>query len=430
MLDLHPSPALPAEPQDTSAEERRSFLPASTALRRLLPWTLVVLLAAGAWFWWRQSSSTTAAAPAFRTARVQRGPIVQTVTATGPLSAVATVEVGSQVSGNIARLHVDFNDRVAAGQLIAEIEPSTYEARLVEAEGDLLTARAALELRQLNATRTADLLGRKLVPQSEFDQARSELHQQQAVVQVKEAAVRRARVDLERTKIRSPIDGVVISRTIDVGQTVQASFAAPTLFKLAHDLREMQITANVSEADIGAVTAGQAVAFTVDAFPGETFAGTVREVRNDTTITNNVVTYPTIITVENPDLKLRPGMTANVTITLARRDDTLRVPNAALRYRPPENAPVLAAAAARSAPRGHTVYILRGSVDSAGHGSGRLEPVSVQTGLSDSAFTEIVSGLEEGVIVATGTSLVPAASASSGVTNPFVPKMPPRGNKR
>jgi HlyD family secretion protein len=236
---------------------------------------------------------------------------------------------------------------------------------------------------------------------------------------------------VERTKIRSPIDGVVINRAVDAGQTVQASFAAPTLFKLARDLREMQITANISEADIGGVAPGQAVAFSVDAFPGETFAGKVREVRNNTTITNNIVTYPTIITVENPDLKLRPRMTANVTITLAHRSDVLRVPNAALRYRPPENATLLAAAHAGAA-HGRTLYIVRGDVDAAGRATGGLEPASVHTGLSDSAYTEIVSGIDEGAVVATGTSLLPAsAGTSSPVTNPFVPRMPgPRGTKR
>jgi HlyD family secretion protein len=319
---------------------------------------------------------------------------------------------------------------VKAGQLIAEIEPSTYEARLVQAEGDLLSAQSLLELKQLNAKRTQDLFSRQLVAQSDLDEAMGELHQQQAVVQIKSAAVKSAKVDLERTKIRSPIDGVVINRAIDVGQTVQASFAAPTLFKLARDLREMQITANVSEADVGGIRKGQAVAFTVDAFPGPSFSGVVDEVRNNTTITNNVVTYPTMITVANPDLSLRPGMTANVTITLARRSDVLRVPNAALRFRPPENAVVLTSAPP-DAGRGRTLYLARGSIDATGRATGTLEPVIVRTGLSDSAFTEIVSGLEEGSIVATGTSLLPASGATtSGVTNPFVPKMPPRGTKR
>lgn len=425
------SPAQPATPLSGGPQSYAGASPAPRVgriLRRAVPWVMALLVTAGAWLWWRQSSGTAAAAPAFRIARIERGDIVQKVSTTGPLSAVSTVEVGSQVSGNIAKLYVTFNDRVTAGQLIAEIEPSTYEARLAQAEGDLLGAQAALEFKQVTAHRTQDLFDRRLVAQADLDQALSDLHQQQATVQIKTAAVKSARVDLERTKIHSPIDGVVINRAIDVGQTVQASFSAPTLFQLARDLREMQITANVSEGDIGGVEAGQSVAFTVDTFSGRTFAGTVLEVRNNTTITNNVVTYPTIIAVENPDLKLRPGMTANVVITLARRAGVLRVPNAALRYRPPENAVVLPADSAVTG-KARTLYVVSAAVDAAGRAAGPLSTVAVRTGLSDSAYTEILSGVGEGAVVATGTSLLaPASAAGTTVTNPFVPKMPsPRG---
>ncbi|MDP3207964.1 MAG: efflux RND transporter periplasmic adaptor subunit, partial [Rhodoglobus sp.] len=314
---------------------------------------------------------------------------------------MATVNVGSQVSGNIAKLHVDFNDRVTAGQLIAEIDPSTYEARLVQAEGDLLGARVMLDQKRLNVRRSETLLASQLIARSDHDQALTELHQQEAVVTIKEAMVKSARVDLERTKIRSPIDGVVIDRAIDVGQTVQASFAAPTLFVLAQDLRQMQITANVSEADIGGVAPDKPVTFTVDAFPGETFTGQVRQVRNNTTTTNNVVTYPTIVTVDNPDLKLRPGMTANVTIIVARRENVLRAPNAALRFRPPDTGGVTNTSR-------RTLYRIHGDIDPAGRATGELESVSVTTGLGDAAFTEIVSGVTAGEVVVTGIALTPA----------------------
>jgi len=248
--------------------------------KRVVPWGVLLLVVAGAWLWWRQSGVSAGSAVSFRTARVQRGDVTQTVSATGPLSAVSTVEVGSQVSGNIAKLHADFNDSVKEGQLLAEIEPSTFEARVVQAEADARNASVALELKRLSVRRTQELRAKLFVAQSDVDQAVAELNQQEAIVQIKDAAVNSARVDLERTRIRSPIDGVVIDRAIDVGQTVQASFAAPKLFKLAHDLREMQITANVSEADIGGVRPGQRVEFTVDAYPGQTFRGKVREVRN------------------------------------------------------------------------------------------------------------------------------------------------------
>lgn len=407
-----------------------SASPASrTAWKRNLAWGMVVLVAASAFFWWRGTMGAGGAPTVFRTARVQRGDITQTVSATGPLSAVSTVEVGSQVSGNIARLYVDFNDSVKAGQLIAEIDPSTYEARLVQAEGDLLSARVTLELKQLSERRSAVLLANRMIPPAEHDQAISDVHQQEAIIQIKEAAVKSARVDLERTKIRSPIDGVVIDRAIDVGQTVQASFAAPTLFKLAQDLRRMQITANVSEADIGGVAPGRPVSFTVDAFPGETFSGKVRQVRNNTTTTNNVVTYPTIITVDNPELKLRPGMTANVTITVAQRSGVLRVPNAALRFHPPDE--IVSGPPSRGQER--KLYAVHGNVDAAGRATGALDAMVVRTGLNDAAFTEILSGVEEGTMIATGISLIPAKDASnSGTpTNPFMPKMPAgRGTKR
>jgi len=397
-----------------------------TRLPRYLLWSALLLVVVGAWYWWRGRTAGGGTPVAYRTARLSSGNITQTVSATGPLSAIATVNVGSQVSGNIAKLHVDFNDRVTAGQLIAEIDPSTYEARLVQAEGDLLSARVALELKQLNAQRSENLHASNLISRSDYDQVLAELHQQEALVTIKEAVVKSARVDVERTKIRSPINGVVIDRAIDVGQTVQASFAAPTLFVLAQDLSQMQITANVSEADIGGVAPEKPVTFTVDAFPGENFSGRVRQVRNNTTTTNNVVTYPTIITVENPDLKLRPGMTANVTIVVARREQVLRAPNAALRFRPAD-------APATPTGRPRTLYRFLGDIDAHGRANGPIEVVAVQTGLADAAFTEIVSGAAEGDVVVTGFALTstqagtpPAAATPS---NPFMPKMPPGGKR-
>lgn len=327
-----PGVPLPELPESAGAAGWMGTL--RSRLPRYLMWATLLFVAMGAWYGWRGRSAGAGAPAAYRTARLATGNITQTVSATGPLSAISTVNVGSQVSGNIAKLHVDFNDRVTAGQLIAEIDPSTYEAQLVQAEGDLLSARVALELKRLNAQRSENLHASNLISRADHDQVLAELRQQEALVTIKEAVVKSARVDLERTKIRSPINGVVIDRAIDIGQTVQASFAAPTLFVLAQDLSQMQITANVSEADIGGVAAEKPVTFTVDAFPGENFSGRVRQVRNNTTTTNNVVTYPTIITVDNPDLKLRPGMTANVTIVVARRENVLRAPNAALRFRP------------------------------------------------------------------------------------------------
>lgn len=417
--------AIPAVDESHVGDDAR---PWPRGLKRLLPWLTLVLLAAVALIWWRRTARNGQAATSYRTAVVQRGDIVQTVSASGPLSAVSTVNVGSQVSGNISKLYVDFNDAVKVDQIIAEIEPSTYEAALAQAEGDLLSAEASLELKQLNAGRSSQLLANQLIPQADHDQTLADLHQQEATVKIKQAALKSATINLSHTKIHSPIDGVVIDRTIDIGQTVQANFAAPTLFILAQDLRQMQVTANVSEADIGGVVAGQPVSFTVDAFPGQTFVGKVREVRNNSTITNNVVTYSTIITVDNPELKLRPGMTANVIITTAHHADVLRVPNAALRFRPSD----VEATAGVGHPAGahRSLFVVRGAKRASGRMTGTLDEIQVQTGLGDSAYTEIVSGLDAGAVVATGISLLPAEDSSSATTNPFVPRMPRARNSR
>ncbi|MBM4156218.1 MAG: efflux RND transporter periplasmic adaptor subunit [Lentisphaerae bacterium] len=322
--------------------------------RAWIGWVLALGGLGGGWWWW-DSRRGDGGAPEYRTAVVARGDIVQTVTASGQLIPLVKVEVGSQVSGNIREIHADYNSTVTNGQLIAVLDPATYEARLIQAEGDLASVRAQLTLAQVNAKRAAELRKANLIAESEFDQTTAELEQRQAAVKVREANVASARVDVERTKIYSPIDGTVISRSVDVGQTVQASFSAPKLFLIARDLARMQIEAMVSEADVGGVAVGQEVSFTVEAFPTRTFEGRVSQVRNEAVTTQNVVTYATIIDVANDDLKLKPGMTANVTITIAKRTDVVRVPNAALRFRVPENAVVRSnavTAAAATAPTG------------------------------------------------------------------------------
>jgi len=313
-------------------------------IKRLAPWFIVIVAAAAALVWWQRSRATSSTALLYRTATVQRGDVTQTVTGSGSLSAITTVDVGAQVSGKIIKLYVDYNSTVKRDQLIAEIDPTSYQARLVQAEADLLSAQATLTLRQLNSKRSAELLEKRLLSQSDYDSVAAELLQQEASTKKADAVVNSARLDVEHCKITSPIDGVVLSRAVDVGQTVQSSMTAPTLYKLAQDLRQMQITANISEADIGGVASGQTVQFSVDAFSGRTFEGKVREVRNNSTTTNNVVSYPTIITVENSDLKLRPGMTANVTIFTSRRTGVLRIANSALRFKAPESAVVRAVA--------------------------------------------------------------------------------------
>ncbi len=296
---------------------------------------LVVASAAGYAAYFAQQGSKTPKYE-FRTAVVSRGDLIQSVTANGQILPLTNVTVGSQISGQIKEVAVDFNMRVTNGQLLAKIDPSTYERDLQQSQADLSNAQAALRLAQVNDQRAQALLAKKLIAPSDADQTAAALEQARAMVTMRQAAVERSRVDLDRTTIYSPVDGLVISRNVDVGQTVAASFNTPTLFQIVTDLSRMQIEAAVSEADVGGVEEGQRVTFLVDAFQGRTFEGKVRQVRYAPTTNQNVVTYTTVIDVRNDDLKLRPGMTANVSIITAEKDGVLRVPNAALRFRPPE----------------------------------------------------------------------------------------------
>ncbi len=300
---------------------------------------IAVLLALGGGYYY-QRGNTAELLPAYNTTTVTRGSVRQVVTATGQLDAVLSVDVGSQISGLIVKLHADFNTVVKKDQIIAEIDPATYKQKLRQAEADLASARASNRLQQLNTDRTRELFAKKLVTQQDLDQADALLAQSNAQLLTREASVENANVDLARCTIRSPIDGMVISKQTEEGKTVAASLNAPTLFTIANDLSKMQITAAVAEADIGSVLDNQKVTFTVDAFPSRSFSGQVTQVRNAPKTTQNVVSYDTIIAVDNKDLKLRPGMTANVSIIVASRDDTLRVPNSSLRVRLPESVKV------------------------------------------------------------------------------------------
>src|SRR5690349_23672409 len=375
----------------------------------------------------------------FQTATVTRGPITQAVTATGTLNPVVNVQVGSQVSGNIAKLFVDFNSQVKAGQVVAQIDPMLFQAAVTQAEGDLATAQAALELAKVNADRTQKLFAQKNSSQQDLDSAIASLHQAEGNVKIKQGALDKAKADLDHCAITSPVDGVVISRSVDVGQTVAASLQAPVIFQIANDLTKMQIDSNVAEADVGAVEVGQDVDFTVDAFPTRTFHGKVVQVRNAPITVQNVVTYATVIGVGKKDLTLKAGMTAHVSIIIAHKDNVLQLKNSALRFRPPDAAlpPRSAPGQAGSAPgssggrpggprpggspgggrpggaREHradrTVYVLS---------FGRPKPVQIKTGISDGIVTEVTEGLKEGDNVVTAELTSPSASSSQS-TNPF-----------
>jgi len=321
--------------------------------KRSKPWKWLVLLvllgggAFGGWRWYQQQSKE---APIdYKTAAATRGDLTQAVTANGQINAVKNVAVGSQVSGIITDIKVDFNARVTNGQVIAQIDPSTYQQNIMQSEAELTNAVAGWELAALNLRRARALSTNNLIPMAEYDSALVALHQAEAVVKMREAVLKKSQVDLERTTIYAPIDGVVISRVVDVGQTVAASFNAPVLFTIANDLRQMRIEAMVSEADVGGVEEGQQVSFTVDAFPARKFRGEVTQVRFAPVTNQNVVTYTCVVEVNNADLKLRPGMTANASIIIAERRNVLRIPSAALRFRPPEGAVVKGATNAPAA---------------------------------------------------------------------------------
>lgn len=297
-------------------------------------WILLLMLLGGAaGFWaWRQSKAK-AAPVTLKLETVKRGDIVQAVAANGALSPVKNVQVGSQVSGIIREIFVDFNSRVTNGQVIAKIDPSTYDQAITRAEAELANAKAALAYAELNYKRSKELHDSKLLATTEYDKAQADLLQAQAVVLTREAAVKSAQVDLDRTTIYAPIDGVVISRNVDVGQTVASSFNTPTLFQIANDLRNMRIEALVSEADVGGIEEGQNVTFRVDAFQERQFRGTVSQVRFAPITNQNVVSYTAVVDVNNADLKLRPGMTATASIVTGEKKDVLRIPNSVLRFR-------------------------------------------------------------------------------------------------
>jgi HlyD family secretion protein len=270
----------------------------------------------------------------YRTEKVDRGTVTMTVTATGTLSAVTTVQIGSQVSGVIARLYADFNSRVTKGQLLAELDPTPFQQQVEQRQADLAKSRIQAANARIGYDRQQRLVKAGLAPQADLDSARAAYEEANAQVQQSNAALNQSLTSLKYTKIISPIEGVVVDRQYDVGQTVAASFSAPTLFSIAQDMTKMQVQADVDQSDIGRIAVGQTARFTVDSYPDQEFRGRIAQIRLNATVSQNVVTYPVIIEVGNPDEKLRPKMTANVTIDVAMVQDVLRIPNAALRFKP------------------------------------------------------------------------------------------------
>jgi HlyD family secretion protein len=413
----------------------------------------ILVLAGTGYGFWRWGSSPKESP--YVTVQVQRGNVTQVVSSTGTLQAVVTVLVGSQISGTIDKLFADFNTKVKAGQVVAQLNQDKFKAAVDQARANLLASESNLAKTKVSVVdaqrtleRNRELRKRDLMPQSDLDAAQTAYDAALAQLEVNkaqsaqaQAALNQASVDLNNTVIRSPVDGIVISRNVDVGQTVAASLQAPTLFTIANDLAKMEVHTNVDEADVGNVTEGQEVTFTVDAFPARRFKGRVHQVRNAPNVVQNVVTYDAVVRIDNKELLLKPGMTANVQFLVNRREDVLTIPNMAMRFKPPDQkneardllrqeqsraAPTVGAKRTSRAPGGGgggqgggrrvTIYLLS---------AGKAAAVDVQLGITDGSKTEVRSGeLKENDAVIIGVSSGAGSQNQPAVVNPFQPAQP------
>ena len=380
---------------------------------------LVVASSLGIWI---MTGSQGRESLSLETAAVTRTDIHNSVTATGTVEPVTLVDVGTQVSGIIDKLYVDYNDHVKAGQLIAEMDKVTLESELEQAEAQLSSSKTEYEYRMKEYLRTEQLYKKELVSDAEYDEALYLYETAKNAYEQNKASIVGVRRNLGYATITSPIDGVVISRAVEEGQTVAAGFETPTLFTIANDLKDMQVVADVDEADIGYVAEGQRVEFTVDAYPDDVFTGNVKQVRLEATTESSVVTYEVVISASNPDLKLKPGLTANVTIYTLDRQDVCAVPSKALRFVPDTELLSKLGLSVSGVPAGTaasgTVWVVDGQT---------VRPVSVSTGVTDGDVTEITSGIQEGELVALGLKMaVPEVkSQEQQERSPFMPG-PPR----
>ncbi|HJA97897.1 MAG TPA: efflux RND transporter periplasmic adaptor subunit [Candidatus Alistipes faecavium] len=384
----------------------------------------IVVAAAGGWMLLHPSKHEGIT---LETAPTSRITISNSVTATGTVEPVTEVEVGTQVSGIIDRLYVDYNDVVKAGQLIAEMDKVTLQAELESAQAEEASCKTEYEYQLKNYTRTHTLHEKELVSDAEYDEAFYLYEKARNAYEQAKAAMVKVERNLGYATITSPIDGVVISRAVEEGQTVAAGFETPTLFTIANDLTQMQVVADVDEADIGQVRDGQRVSFTVDAYPDDTFEGVVEQVRLEATTESSVVTYEVVITAHNPDLKLKPGLTANVTIYTLEKENALSVPTRALRFVPDaellaelemtaEPEPAQSAGAAK-----RTVWVVKGQT---------LSPRQVSAGATSGDRTEILEGLSDGDVVAVDMAAAAAAAPAAAERSPFMPGPPESNNKK
>ena len=349
----------------------------------------------------------------YKTAEIHRGSIVNTVTATGTIEPIVQVEVGTQVSGIINHIYVDYNSVVKKGEVIAELDKTTLEADLASSSATLQSNKTEYEYQEKNFLRIKGLHEKKMVSDTDYETAEYQYNKAKSSYEKSQSDITKARQNLEYATIYSPIDGVVIDRAVEEGQTVAASFNTPTLFTIANDLRQMRVIADVDEADIGGVVEGQQATFTVDAFPEDVFKGSVTQVRLQPTTESNVVTYEVVVDAPNPDLKLKPGLTANLTIYTMQKDSVLLVPLKALRFQP-ENAPEPVADSAN--PRARVLWT---------QSPQGLQPVNITTGDNDGIFAEITGDIKEGDKVVTGVDIgVASISDGQGEANPFMPSPP------
>jgi HlyD family secretion protein len=392
-----------------------------TRISRNISIGIVLLLAGGAGIWWFIPKNEPAEAR-YATVTVERGSIIQSVSANGTLNPVVLVSVGSQISGIVKKLHADFNDQVKAGQVLLELDPTLTHAQLLQSEANIANAQASLELAQANEIRARGLFEQEYVTRQDLDTAVQMLKAAKAQLALAQAQMERDRTNLSYTVIRSPVSGVVVSRLVDVGQTVAASLQTPTLFQIAQDLSHMQIDTSYAEADVGNIRVGQQATFRVDAFPNRSFRGAVRQVRLNPTTQQNVVTYDVVVSVDNLDQVLMPGMTAYVNIVVAQRKDALRVPNAALRFRPgdagprPDKARNSGDSRPKDEGRGKdkgdtipmgTVYVLE---------KGQPKAVRLSVGITDNRMTEVLGGeIKEGDAVVVEDRQPPAKNTGTGM---------------
>ncbi len=383
----------------------------------------VILLALILWLVLRSSRESGIQ---LETALTSRITIRNSVTATGTVNPVTEVEVGTQVSGIIDKLYVDYNDVVKAGQLIAEMDKVTLQAELESSEADLASCKTEYEYQEKNYSRVKTLHEKELVSDAEYDEAVYLYEKARSAYEQSKAAMVRVKRNLDYATINSPIDGVVISRAVEEGQTVAAGFETPTLFTIANDLTQMRVIADVDEADIGQVAEGQRAEFTVDAYPDDTFEGTVEQVRLEATTESSVVTYEVVITAYNPDLKLKPGLTANITIFTLEKEHALAIPTRALRFMPDEGllsqlGITIAPTTEQKEPGKREVWVKSGSVLSA-----RI----VTTGSASGELTEIIEGISDGEEVAIGLTSGKTSSEAATERSPFMPTPPSSRNKK